>query len=463
MTPHMYATLFVAVSAVYPSVGDSNTDAPGFPNAKAPTEPAETQDLTIEDCVRIALDLNANVQGAEATVDVFRARLREVQSVFYPKLQGLAFVAPMYTVEGNVDNFNVQWRNFSDWGPYTNLEATLTQVVYTFGRAEAGQNAALEGIEVQKARVREARNTVSREVRRLYYSYMFTESVRPALTKAREVLDEALARAQEMYDNASGEVSFADLSRLRFAEVEVAKLDVLLETAAIVLLSALKHTMGLPDETAMTFKESRLPRLDHDNLPQLKVLVSQALDNRPEWKQLSSGKRAFDYLEEAELKSNLPALGIAGQVEASWTPTRDNNTNPYLRDPYNEFSGGLALALLFDLDPERSLARAQEARAKKAELVALERFASTGIPLQVRQARADLIRFKTVAQLSQDEIKITLKWLTFAASGYETGASNARDLLEGLAAYIESKRSYYDGLRSYHIAKAELRYALGRE
>ncbi|MEO1481689.1 MAG: TolC family protein [Myxococcota bacterium] len=424
---------------------------------------AEYPDVGIDDCVRIALDLAAPIAGAEAQVDVFRARLREVESIFYPKLEGLAFVAPMYSVRGNVDNFDVQWRNIRDWGPYTNFEATLTQVVYTFGRAEAGQNAALERIEVEKARVREARNIVAREVRRLFYSYMFTESVRPALVQATEVLNEAIERAQDMYDNSTGEVSFADLSRLKFAQVEVAKLDVLLETAALVLLSALKHTMGLPRETVLTFKETRLPRLKDSPPPKLEELVRQALDNRPEWKQLASGKRALDFLEEAELKSNLPAIGIAGQVAASWTPTRDNNTNPYLRDPYNEFSGGIALALLFDLDPERSLARADAARAQKTELEALERFASTGIPLQVQQARADLVRFKSVAQLSQDEIKITRKWLTFAASGYETGASNARDLLEGLAAYIESKRSYYDGLRSYHIADAELLFALGKE
>ncbi|MEM6733269.1 MAG: TolC family protein, partial [Myxococcota bacterium] len=400
---------------------------------------------------------------AESQVDVFRARLREVESIFYPKLQGLAFIAPMYTVSGNATQFDVKFERLQDWGPYTNFEATLTQAVYTFGRAEAGQRAAQERIEVEKARVREARNIVAKEIRRLYYSYMFTESVRPALVQSREVLDTAIARAQDIYDSASGEVSFADLSRLKFAQVEVAKLDVLLENGAQVLVAALKHTMGLPDATQISFKEQRLPRLNDSDPPPLDALVRRALDNRPEWKQISSGKRALDALEEVEYRSNLPVIGFAGQVEASWTPTRENNVNPYLRDPYNEFSGGVALALLFDLDPERSLAKAEAARAQKKGLVALERFASTGIPLQVKQARADIMRFKTVAQLSQDEIKITRKWLTFAASGYETGASTARDLLEGLAAYIESKRSYYDGLRSYHIADAELRFALGEE
>lgn len=423
----------------------------------------DLRDLDVEGCVAIALDRNATIERANNQVDVFRARLREVESIFYPKLQGLAFIAPMYSVTGDANSFRVDFERIQDWGPYANFEATLTQAIYTFGRAEAGQRAAEERIRVEQARVREARNIVSQEVRRLYYSYFFTESVRPALTQAQEVLGSAIARAQEAYESSSGEVSFSDLSRLKFAEVEVAKLEVFLENASRVLLAALKHTMGLPNEVELTFKDERLPRLGDDLPDELDSLIEQALNNRPEWKQLASGQRAFDYLEDAELRSNFPVLGIAGQIEASWTPTRDNNTNPYLRDPYNEFSGGLALAMLFDLDPERSLARAEAARAERRSLEALERFASTGIPLQVRQARADILRFRSISQLSQDEIKITRKWLTFAASGYETGASTARDLLEGLAAYIESKRSYYDGLRSYHIAEAELRFALGSE
>lgn len=426
------------------------------------------RDLDVEACVALALRQNATIEQAEAEVDVYRARLREVESIFYPKLQGLAFLAPMYTVDANftdsgVESFDVRWQSIRDWGPYANFEAVLTQVVYTFGRAAAGQRAAEYRIEVERARVREARNLVAQEIRRLYFSYMFTQSVRPALEQAREVLMGAIAKGQETYDSASGEVTFADLSRLRFAQIEVDKLDVLLETASQVLLSALKHTMGLPDSVTMTFAETRLPRIEDELPPELPVLVQRAMDNRPEWKQLSAGQAALEALEEAELKANLPALGIAGQVEASWTPTRTNNINPYLRDPYNEFSGGLALALLFDLDPEKSLAKADAARAQKAGLAALERFATTGIPLQVKQARADLIRFKRVAELSQNGIKVTRKWLTFAASGYETGATTARDLLEGLAAYIESKRSYYDGLRSYHIAEAELRFALGEQ
>ena len=57
--------------------------------------------LTVEQCVQIALENNARIEEAQAKVEEFEARLAEVQSIFYPKLWGLGFVAPMFSVDFN--------------------------------------------------------------------------------------------------------------------------------------------------------------------------------------------------------------------------------------------------------------------------------------------------------------------------------------------------------------------------
>jgi outer membrane protein TolC len=196
-------------------------------------------------------------------------------------------------------------------------------------------------------------------------------------------------------------------------------------------------------------------------LVNVEAFVAQAFEQRPEIKQVAFGRAAVTAGVSYARGGSLPVLVLAGQVEASWTPTRDNASNPYVSDQYNQLVGGLALALLFDVDPAGDFAKADEIAATALEIDALERFAETGIPLQVRQAVADRARQRSNAQLAQKGIKVTRKWLTFAASAYETGASSARDLLEGLAAYLESKRSYYSSLQSYYHADAALRHALG--
>jgi outer membrane protein TolC len=229
--------------------------------ASSPAMANTYADLDVDGCVEIALSHSAEIERAEAKVEAYRARLRQVEAIFYPKLRGMAFIAPMYTVEGSVSGFERRYDGLDDWGPYAHLEAILAQPLYTFGRAEDGEKAAQAQIKVEQARVREARNAVAREVRRLYYSRLYTASMKPAIVQAESVLEKAIERAQRIYDEATGEVSFADLSRLRFAKLEIDKVKNLVEYYETISLAALKHTMGLPNDVQLTFSETRLPAL----------------------------------------------------------------------------------------------------------------------------------------------------------------------------------------------------------
>jgi hypothetical protein len=51
--------------------------------------------------------------------------------------------------------------------------------------------------------------------------------------------------------------------------------------------------------------------------------------------------------------------------------------------------------------------------------------------------------------------------MMFAGAAYASGTGETKDLLEGLAAYMQAKKSYYDDLLAVHVARAELLYATG--
>jgi hypothetical protein len=54
--------------------------------------------------------------------------------------------------------------------------------------------------------------------------------------------------------------------------------------------------------------------------------------------------------------------------------------------------GGIALGILFDIDPWKASARAAQARGLQTQVEGLEKFAGTGIPMEVRKAHDDAIR-----------------------------------------------------------------------
>lgn len=422
--------------------------------------PADARAWTLDACVAEAVAHSGQVAEARGKVAEWEAKLAEVRSVWYPKLTGFAFGAPMFGVHGTALTPDVQ-RDYGEWGPYLRFEGLLVQPVHTFGRVAAGEQAARERVEVERAQLELTRQRVAQEARRYHDLHLYARSVQPTLRNIRKLLDEATAKAQELYDQASGKVTNVDLMKLRYASTELDKYAVQAEEGAALALAALQHVMGLPAEPAITLAETALPEPDPAPLPPLEALVELAVEHRPEAAQLRHGRLAAESLERSEARADLPVLALVGQLTASWTPTRTDARNPYHYDPYNDLSGGVALALRFDLDPARSSARSAAARALGAQVAGLASYAATGIPMEVRQARGEAAQALRLLELAREGSSATRKWMVFAGAAYVAGTGETRDLLEGIAAYGAARKGYFDALLAYHQAMGRLALVTG--
>lgn len=174
--------------------------------------------LTPDDCVRIALERSARIAEADAKVAGIKATLASVQAQYGVRLQATAWLAPMFTVNGDALRPVERRYGWRDWGPYAHLEAVLAKPIYTFGRVEAGERAAHARLRVERARVDAARAAVATEVRRLYHLHVFTRSMLPSLKLGARMVDEALAKAEALHAAGEG-VTQADLGRLQFGRI----------------------------------------------------------------------------------------------------------------------------------------------------------------------------------------------------------------------------------------------------
>lgn len=415
---------------------------------------------TLEDCLTQAMAHSGRVAEARGKLAEWEARRAEVQSVWYPKLTGFAFGAPMFGVKGTALAADVE-RDWGRWGPYLRFEGMLVQPVHTFGRTAAGERAAGERVEVERAQLELERQRVALEARRLHDLHLYARSFQPTLRTLRKLLDESMTKAQELYDRAAGKVTNVDLMRLKYASTELDKYAVQAEAGAAIALVALQHVMGLPAEPPITLAETELPAPSEEPLPPLEALLAQAEERRPETAQLRHGRLAAESLERSEARADYPVLALVGQLTASWTPTRTDARNPYHLDPYNDLSGGVALALKFDLDPAKSRARSAGARALGAQVEGLASHAATGIPAEVRQAHGDAVQALKLLGLAREGSTATRKWMAFAGAAYASGTGETRDLLEGVAAYGAARKSYFDALLAYHQATAQLSHVTG--
>jgi outer membrane protein TolC len=423
----------------------------------------QAQPLSLPDCVERALANDPRVEEAEAKVRGHEATLAEVESVFYPKLKAVAWVAPMFTVHGSaLANDVSRDYSLSAWGPYTHLKAQLAQPLTTFGRYDAGKSAATHRVLVEKARVREAQHAVALEVVRMYMTHLMARGILPALGNAASLLADAEKTGREEYEKGSGKVTQTDLMRLRYGALEIEKHSLTARDGAELSLLALKRLVGVSQGEPLALADARLPEAPGADVPPLEALVAEATRERPEWTQIEHGQQAALALEKAEKLANAPVLFVGGEASFDWAPTRTDTPNPYHYDPYNDLVGGIAVGLLFDLDPALASAKADKARALQARVTALRRLADSGIPLQVRKARDEVLRQREFVRLSTEAETAAKKWMTSGAAGYLAGVGEARDLLEGLAAYLFARRDHLQGLLDYHVARGELVQAVGR-
>ncbi len=429
---------------------NANTVQPNIPN------PA-----TLAQCLEIALQQSAAIEEANALIELYRAKLSVVQANYYPKLSILSYLAPMFTVRGDINSVERDF-DLGSWGPSTHLEALLAMPIYTFGRLEAGETAANERLSVEKARLREAENHVKLEVKKFYYTYLYAKTILPHLEKAAVFVKDTYIEAKRLYDEASGKVTKVDLMKLKYGEAEVKKYILQAQEGVKLALSALKHTMGLADDISLNLADVKIPPPSKSLTIDTEAnLLEIAINNRPEWDQIRHGTKAATAFRESEKLTNRPIVFLAGSLQANWSPTRDDATNPYQYDPYNDIFGGFAIGIKYDLDWALTKAKVQAANATLQQVNALKQLAITGIPLQIKKAHSDTLRFKQQIKLSKQARRSASKWVAFAGAAYSSGTGEVKDVLEGMVAMLTAKRDYYQSILDFHIAHAELHYAIG--
>ncbi len=422
--------------------------------------PAATKKWSMDDCVREALKESGTLIEAQGKVKEWEGKLLEVQSVFWPKLQGITYVAPLYGLK-NDPNTNALVTDWAKWGPYVKFQAILAQPIFTFGRAAAGEKAAANRTDVERARYQQARNFVALEVRRYYLLYLYAKSMMPALNQAKSILDEAEESAKTSYAESSGNVTQVDLQKLRYGATELAKFQVQARIGSELALAALKHTMGWGQSRPLELVDEVLPDLPGEPLPTLEQLIAAAMQNRPEVAQLKFGEAAAKAFAESEKLSVMPTAFVGGQLDLNWAPHWPSAPDAFSWDRFNSITPGIAIGLQFDLDPRKSWAKYQGALGLVEQVEGLKKFASTGIPVEVRKGYDDTVQADELTKLSANGSAAAKKWLVFAGTGYVAGTGEAKDVLEGLVTYLTARQGYFSNLQAAHFARANLKYVTG--
>jgi outer membrane protein len=430
--------------------------------AQAPSLPDATP-LSLEASIRLALASSPTLEQAAARVEHARARLDEVRGKRWPTLSFNANFGLVPGAEGDIfDSPDTDTGSLADLGPFLRSDLTLVQPLLTFGKLSAGQRAARGGIRAAEEQARIDRAKLALDVSRLYYLTLAARELSELADEAEERLAKALSKAQEIFEQASGQVTQQDMAKLRIFNAKLASQALAARTGVELSRAALTLAVGLPDASTLRLPDERL-RAPAEELPGLEPYREQALSRRPELEALRAGIAARQALVEVERKRFLPDLFLAAQIRYAVAPNRTDQTNPFVKDDFNFFNYGAAFGMRLELPLKQELARIRMARAELAQLQSQYEQAAQGIGLEVEKEYREAIEARERVRITRDGLRAARGWMVSETQLYQTGTGETRNVLEALGAYAEAKKDSIDALQRYHISLAELRRAAGVE
>jgi outer membrane protein TolC len=427
--------------------------------AGAQEPPADA--LTLQGAIEIALDNNHRLAASEAGVRKAEARLGGAKSARLPRVDLHEIVSRTTNpvmVFGNLlrqeefgpENFDPARLNEPD--ALTNFASRLTveQPVWTFGKIEGGVDAAESAAKAASTGHERARQQVVHGVMEAYTGAVLADR---HLQVAREALGTAKAHVElvrDLYEG--GMVVESDLLQAQVRESEVEEMVARAESARATAIAGLNLAMGVPLGQPVVLPET----IDVEAAAagrSLDVLVSEALEQRPDLASAEAGTEAAKAMARSARAGFWPDVGVQGAYEA--------NAESFFGTNGTNWSVIVAATIpLFDGFETRSKVRAARAEVDAAsEQTALLR---QQIELDVRRAYHDLrAATKRLAQ-ARRAVDLAEASLRIVEDRYKEGLTTMVELLDAETALTRARTRRVAARRDVLLSRATLDLAVGR-
>lgn len=418
--------------------------------------------LTVATCIEIAHKNNPAIVAATGTVDVYRNRVGEARSVYYPHVSAVGLynrsrvaTETSTIVTGDPANpFPMRTPAVEDVTPshvYSG-SVVLNQNIYDFGRTSSSVNISKYDLESSRSDLDFTRDAVILSVKQAYYGVLQAQ-------RGRDVATDVLKQFQMHLDQAKG---FFDVGTK--SKIDVTKAEVDLSNAKLSLINAenslklarvtLNNVMGVPDAPEYSIE---------DNLSFQKYAVTleeataKAFENRPDLKSVVAKRQAAEANVSLQRSDYYPSLsGSAGVTTSKYELDEEPDTNTST----NSWNAGVTLTVpLFEGLVTRH--RVAEAKSGLAVRRANEEATRQQVLFDVRQAYLNLQAAEAsiaTAELAAQQAKENLD---LANGRYAAGVGSPIEVSDAFTTYVTAQASYTNALYNYKIAQASIEKAMG--
>ena len=344
--------------------------------------------------------------------------------------------------------------------PWFNLQIGLIKPLYTFGKIESYEQAAVGNIALKQGDVAIQRGQTMLEVSRAYYGYLAARDTRKLLEDVDRRLQGAVDLVEEWLETGGGDAKQSDLYALKAGKSLIQGYHAKASSLERVAEAGLRMLVQWPEDEPLVLSDRRIRPLPAPT-GDLDTLQQQALLLRPEMSQVEAGLKARKALvsaKRAEGKPNIYAGIVAGMA---YSPGRDQLDNPHIYDPFNYEAATPVIGLKWDFSMGAQPARIAQAQAELDATLELAAFARQGIPFQVEESYHQLHGYADMVTSLEQSARSARRWMIASYADFEAGVEKSEKIMTALQTYVLTYSQYLQTVYEYNMQVNKLAVASG--
>lgn len=418
----------------------------------------DPESLSLEQAVRIAIERHPDVAKARTSSEALRGRIREVRAQALPEINitggALRMRDPSFLNSSSLDKFPQELVDALDpvGSNIFTYGVTVKQPLYTAGKVGNALRLAKVEAEGALADIDRAEQDLALEVVKAYYGLLWAERYRDSVAETQEQRKQHAAMARTRYEN--GVATEVDVLRSEVVvangKPELARAENGIRLARAQLNYYLVRPLDSPARLNGSFQEQPWAEWD------LTKLSADAFRSRPELARLRTAERSASVLlklahSESRFRADLSTeYGIMSRL-----------TDNLLNGRFSRWTVGVNFSLpVFDGFRRSGMVTQALSNQRSAQLEREK--VEQQITLSLRQALDEIKVADETITAARANISQAERVLAMTQANYKYGAATTLDIVDAQTALSVARTNLLRGLHDYSVARANLRWAMGR-
>jgi len=425
----------------------------------SPIRAQETRSLTIDQAIAIGLENSKALHASMMKVKYADAKESETNALRLPALKAGA----SYTRLSEVPPFSI--------GPFSpilpsaltvsstvpdnyNIRMSLQQPIFTGFRLVTGSNIAGYALQSAEQDYRKDKSDLVYNIRNVYWMLFKANEFKKVIDENVEQMKTHLKDVQNFYDQ--GIVTKNEVLKVEVQLSNVQVLQVDAKNNVQLAMIGLNSTIGLPLNTSIALSSE--VTMQENKYDDLQVLVSRALQNRPDIKSMEKK------IEAGESAVTLARSGWYPQVflSGNYTYARPNSRIFPVLDKFKD-TWDVTLSASLDIwNWGTTIYQTEQAKTQLAQIQDGFAQMKDGVTLEVTQNYLNVGQAKEKIGVAEKGIGQAEENYRITNEKFKSGLALNSDLIDAEAALLQAKFNHIQSMIDYELADARLQKAIGQ-